>query len=87
MDKDALRDQLANLHRELGAAAHVDPQSRQLLVDLMHDITRLTAADPPTGASGLPGRLESVAVQFEADHPGIAAGVRRFVDILGKAGL
>jgi hypothetical protein len=98
MDHQALRDQLTRLHRELGAARSVDPQSRQLLVEIMHDITRLTeapdgatGANPPAaakpGAAGLPDRLEGVAVQFEADHPALAASVRRFVDLLGKAGL
>lgn len=32
-------------------------------------------------------RLESLAVQFEADHPSLAATLRRLVDLLGKAGI
>jgi len=98
MDHQALRDQLTRLHRELSGARRVDPQSRQLLVDIMHDITRLTevsdgaagANSPvaaPAAAASLPDRIEGVAVQFEADHPALAASVRRFVDLLGKAGL
>jgi hypothetical protein len=97
MDHQALRDQLTRLHRELSGARRVDPQSRQLLVDILHDITRLTevsdgaaGANSPVAApaaASLPDRLEGVAVQFEADHPALAASVRRFVDLLGKAGL
>ena len=32
-------------------------------------------------------RLEKAAVQFEADHPGLAASSRRLIDLLGKVGL
>jgi hypothetical protein len=35
----------------------------------------------------LPDRLERLAVQFEADHPTLAASSRRLIDLLGKAGL
>jgi hypothetical protein len=35
----------------------------------------------------LPDRLEKIAVQFEADHPTLAASSRRLVDLLGKVGL
>ena len=100
MDTDALRDQLMKLHEELGVARRVDPRSQQLLGEIMGDIKRLmdqdlTAADlagtPPPGkpaaAPSLPDRLEKIAVQFEADHPTLAASSRRLVDLLGKVGL
>jgi hypothetical protein len=49
-------------------------------------------APPAPGASasgepGLPGRLERLAVQFEADHPTLAQSSRRLVDLLVKAGV
>jgi Domain of unknown function (DUF4404) len=44
------------------------------------------AAGTPAAAT-LAGRLESVAVQFEADHPTLAASSRRLIDLLGNAGL
>jgi hypothetical protein len=31
--------------------------------------------------------LEAIAVQFEAQHPTLAASSRRLVDMLGKAGV
>jgi hypothetical protein len=47
-----------------------------------------------TGASfgsrnetSLADRLEQIAVQFEVDHPTLAASSRRLVDLLGKVGL
>jgi hypothetical protein len=37
--------------------------------------------------TSLSDRLEKIAVQFEVDHPTLAASARRLVDLLGKAGL
>lgn len=100
MDTDTLREQLMKLHEELGVARRVDPRSQQLLGEIMEDIKRLMAQDSaaadapgnplkgqPAGAASLPDRLEKIAVQFEADHPTLAASSRRLVDLLGKVGL
>ena len=49
-----------------------------------------TAAAPTAAAStaqSAPHRLEALAVSFEADHPSLAASVRQFIDLLGRAGL
>jgi hypothetical protein len=44
--------------------------------------------DTPALARGsLVGRLEAVAVQFEAAHPTLAASARRLVDLLGEVGI
>jgi hypothetical protein len=100
MDTDALREQLMKLHEELGVARRIDPRSQQLLGEIMEDIKRLmdqdlTASDAvgasspvrSAAAPSLPDRLEKIAVQFEADHPTLAASSRRLVDLLGKVGL
>jgi hypothetical protein len=100
MDTDALREQLMKLHEELGVARRVDPRSQQLLGEIMEDIKRLMEHDPAAPsdvgtpspdrsavAPSLPDRLEKIAVQFEVDHPTLAASSRRLVDLLGKVGL
>lgn len=95
MDPDALRDQLTTLHRELGMVSRVDPRSAQLLGEIMADIKRLMATASPDasdvaaagGNASLPDRLEKIAVQFEVDHPTLAASSRRLVDLLGQVGL
>jgi hypothetical protein len=92
MDPHALREQLSKLHEQLGAAQRLDPQSKQLLGDIMEDIKRLMqqpadSATAPPAPQSLPDRLENIAVQFEANHPTLAASSRRLVDLLGKAGL
>lgn len=90
MDPNLLRDQLTKLHEELGQLRKVDPRSNQLLGEIMEDIKRLMAQAPedvPAQQASLPDRLERIAVQFEVDHPTLAASSRRLVDLLGKAGL
>ena len=100
MDTDALREQLMKLHQELGVARRIEPRSQQLLGEIMEDIKRLMSQDPTApnapgnpsprqsaAAPSLPDRLEKIAVQFEADHPTLAASSRRLVDLLGKVGL
>jgi len=96
MDPNVLRDQLMKLHEELHSAQSIDPRSKQLLAEIVEDIKRLmhhseafptAATSPAVQKSPLPVRLEKVAVQFEADHPTLAASLRRLVDLLGKVGL
>jgi Domain of unknown function (DUF4404) len=90
MDNNSLRELLAKVHAELSEALRADPKSRETLSDMMKDINRLMdepadAAASPHGS--LPDRLERIAVQFEADHPTLAASARRLVDLLGEVGI
>ena len=90
MDKDSLRDLVAKLHAQLSDALRADPKSRESLSEMMQDINRLIdkpAQAPSTAHGSLPERLERMAVQFEADHPTLAASTRRLVDLLGEVGI
>jgi hypothetical protein len=90
MDPDTLRGHLTALHEELRDARQIDPKSSALLSEVLKDIHRILDADTAqaqTGAVPLADRLEKAAVQFEADHPGLAASSRRLIDLLGKVGL
>ena len=90
MDKNSLRDLVAKLHGELTEALREDPKSRESLSDMMKDINRLIdkpTVMPSSQHGSLPDRLERVAVQFEADHPTLAASARRLVDLLGEVGI
>lgn len=87
-----LRTQLAALHSELARTSSVDPQSRELLVSILGDITRLLGAGGTQNETAdedrpLDERLDEVAVQFEAEHPALGAAIRRVVDALAKAGI
>jgi Domain of unknown function (DUF4404) len=88
MDPNNVRERLAKLHAEL--AAHQDnPAAGQHLSGILPDVKRMI--DQPTGAQpadkSLPERLERVAVQFEADHPTLAASARSLIDLLSEAGI
>jgi Domain of unknown function (DUF4404) len=90
MDQDSLRDLVAKLHAQMSDALRADPKSRESLSDMMQDINRLidTPAESPSAVqSSLPDRLERIAVQFEADHPTLAASARRLIDLLGEVGI
>jgi hypothetical protein len=90
MDQDSLRDLVAKLHAQMSDALRADPKSRERLSDMMQDINRLidTPAESPSAVqSSLPDRLERIAVQFEADHPTLAASARRLIDLLGEVGI
>jgi hypothetical protein len=90
MDQDSLRDLVARLHAQMSDALRADPKSRERLSDMMQDINRLidTPAESPSAVqSSLPDRLERIAVQFEADHPTLAASARRLIDLLGEVGI
>lgn len=84
-----LRKQLESLHQELGRTNRIDGESRELLVTVLNDISRLI--DPsqpdPTDERSLTERLDEVAVQFEAEHPTLGTAIRRVVDTLAKAGI
>jgi Domain of unknown function (DUF4404) len=99
-DRESLQVLLARIHDRLNEAGSVDAGSRELLTQVMGDIERALAAQgaPAQGtpALGAPpaqateantSRLEALAVRFEADHPALAATLRRLVDLLGEVGI
>jgi hypothetical protein len=88
MSTQDLQTLLRQLHAELGRADALDPESRRLLDVVVDDIRRVGTADAaPTDTHATPIGLEALAVRFEADHPSMAAALRRLADVLGKAGI
>jgi hypothetical protein len=91
MDQKSLRERLAKLHAELANEHRQDPATRQSLGEILPDLKRMV--DQPTGSAAasadksLPERLERVAVQFEAEHPTLAASARRLIDLLNEVGI
>lgn len=82
-----LRRQLESLHGELARTNSVDRESRDLLVTLLNDISRLLESQPAASEQSLPERLDELAVQFDAEHPSLGHAIRRVVDALAKAGI
>lgn len=87
MKQESLRELLARVHERLRDARSVDPQSRDLLVTLMGDIERALGGSAPRREEPHAPRLESLAVQFEAEHPTLARALRQLMDALAKAGI
>ncbi len=86
---ESLHDLLARVHERLSQTASVDDESRRILATLVQDIGRTLGRGPGAGpsASGHVPRLESLAVRFEADHPGLAELLRQVIDALGRVGI
>jgi predicted component of type VI protein secretion system len=92
MTDESLRELLARVHERLKATAALDPEARGLLGTVMRDIERALAPGAQSAGASRPAaahtpRLESLAVQFEAGHPGLAELLRLLIDALGKAGI
>jgi septal ring factor EnvC (AmiA/AmiB activator) len=89
MDPTTLRERLAKLHAELADAHQENPAARQHLSEILPDVKRMVDQPPgaPSPDKSLPDRLERVAVQFEADHPKLAASARSLIDLLNEAGI
>jgi len=91
MAQKSLRERLAQLHAELTTAQGQNPATRESLGEILPDVKRM--ADQPAGAAApsidksLTERLEKVAVQFEAEHPTLAASARQLIDLLNEAGI
>jgi predicted component of type VI protein secretion system len=98
-DRESLQALLARVHERLNETGSVDSGSRELLSQVMRDIARAlqqnggssgSEASPTAVAAAAEAHtpsLEALAVQFEADHPSLAALLNRLVDLLGKAGI
>ena len=91
MDQKTLRERLAKLHAELDNAHREDPARRQSLGEILPDVKRMvdqpSAPTAESAVKSLPDRLETVAVQFEAEHPTLAASARRLIDLLSEVGI
>jgi Domain of unknown function (DUF4404) len=89
-----LQQYLSQLHAELVRIPSVDESSKRLLREVLNDIERLLSSGGTaqraagSGVAEMPlSRLEGLAVEFEADHPSVAASLREFIDLLGRAGV
>jgi hypothetical protein len=86
-----LQQSLSQLHAELVRTPRADEASKRLLREVLSDIERLLSKDASAVGAGAqavsPSRLEALAVEFEAEHPSLAASLREFIDLLARAGL
>jgi chemotaxis regulatin CheY-phosphate phosphatase CheZ len=86
MSQGDLRDLLTELHSRLSTASTLDPEARDLLTTVLHDIEKVLERSGESRESTQP-RVEALAVRFEAEHPALAIILRQLVDALQKAGI
>jgi hypothetical protein len=86
-DHESLQTLLGKVSERLKEAGSVDAGSRDLLKQVMGDIERALGSGAATVPEANTSRLEILAVRFEADHPALAASVRRLVDLLAEVGI
>lgn len=84
-----LRATLTRLQAELARAPRIDESSRRLLQQVMQAAQAVIDRPPPQQPATALDRtgLETLAVQFETEHPDLSAGIRQFLDVLTKGGL
>jgi hypothetical protein len=84
-NSNLLQHALAQLQALLMRTPRVDEGSKRRLREALDDVERLLGSGAGVAPAG--SRLQALAVDFEAEHPSLAAGVREFVELLGQAGL
>jgi hypothetical protein len=84
-----LQRQIATLHTSLQRLDRdrIDERTRASLLLLLGDLTRLLGHASMPEDQPITERLEGLAVQFEAEHPGVGVAVRQLIDALAKAGI
>ena len=89
--EDSLRELLTRVRERLSRAKSLDADSRKVLSGVVSDIDSALGQGGASGAAGAAGshapRLESLAVRFEADHPGLAEVIREVIDTLVRGGI
>jgi hypothetical protein len=87
--KQDIQQHVLALHQRLERldSAALDSRTRELLLVLLGDLTRLLGASTDNDDQPLTERLEQLAVQFEAEHPSVGHAVRQLIDALAKAGI
>ncbi len=90
MPKERLRQLLRELHDELERTNSVEPDSRQLLTGVMWDLQEIlerSDEEALDGAGTFGDTLRDATLQFEGEHPTLAALLGRVVDALSQIGI
>jgi len=85
---ETLKRNLDLLHEELRTARSLDPETREMLEKVAHDIERTLRGehDAESVRERLDG-LEGAALRFEAEHPAFSRLLTEITDALTKIGV
>jgi|GEM_PF-675806 len=91
MESKKLQESLATIHDELSGRDEITEETRELLVALGRDITRLLekpgAERDDSERSILAERLRQSVAEFEAEHPKLTETLARLADTLSGMGI
>lgn len=88
MAGEDIKSTISELRQRLEQADPVDPETRQLLGQLDQDLHRLLESPvSETGEAGLQERLETLAADFDARNPQLAAILRELGVALSRVGI
>ena len=89
MSTKDIKTTIRNLHESLEGSGPIDPETRELLAQLDTDLHRLLAAkeEVENEESGFQERLESLAADFDSQHPQLSAILRELGDALARVGI
>lgn len=84
----SLKQQLNSVHAQLSELRSADTETRQLLLVLLADISRLLEPATSLREEASPTEtLETIAARFDVNHPALSTALRQLMDALGKAGI
>ena len=89
MPEKQIKSSLSELHQSLEQAEQVDPELRELLLQVDADIHKLLADDArdPAHAATLQGRIEALGADFAAKHPHTERFFQELIAALGRLGI
>jgi hypothetical protein len=89
MDTNNLKDRLKSLHANLESTSDVDPELKELLQALDHDIRQLLDKKErdSSDAAGLIGRAQAISARLAVQHPHIEPALREVADTLARMGI
>ena len=90
MAAEDLKQQIAELRKELEYAGETDVHVKDMFGSLMKDIVVIASEAPEAeevDAEGVKAQLEQQATDFENRHPRVAAVMRHIMDLLAKMGI
>jgi len=89
--ENKLRKLLEQLQDELERAEKVEPESRDLLRDVMADIhttlERSADGEAPAADDSVKDRLDQAMVEFESSHPQLSFTLERLMESLANMGI
>ena len=87
MPEKQIKSSLGELHQALEQADEVDPELRELLLQVDDDIHKLLSSPDPGGAATLQGRIEALSADFAAKHPHTERFFQELIAALGRLGI